>query len=526
MPPPAQTPGVGRRRAERSAQLGQRRELTAANLAQQRQQPYQARMPSASKGAAGRNDGALPWVGRGLGAVCQLCGMPGHDADVCADRPAPKPVRLSIDVEASRTSLEGEPSFSDIPDSPSAMFPKPTAAEIARRVRREKTEEAEEAVKREEAMANAAARVRREEDEEATRRKTEEPAAPDGDEQTPPRGGQADVADTPRSAVPDGDERTPPRGGDADVADAPRPVASAPTPLALRRPPPLPLPDASEDDDDDDSITDGLAGFAAAKAAAAAREDEMPPRGRHAGKAGEGSGGRPVANLAAVDAALRAADAAVAASEARRAATAASTRGDTRHLEETQPTLEALLATPPPPGVASTKPKPRQRPITEGSAFAPGDERTGVSQVSENVAAHSAPRSISGGSGSSAAGPAVSGREGEGKTRGEEHSFPEGGVEAFREALRAAEAESAALRRELAAAKAAASAARSVTSAQAEQHRIQLAAAQSSAAEARGAAAEARAREAAALAALEDLRSASKRAGVDRGAREDAGTAL
>ena len=117
------------------------RELTAANLAQQRHQPFQARMPSAGKGGRGGASGGgggsegLP-LGR-QGALCSLCGMPGHDADVCADRPAPK-LRLSIDVSASQQSIEGETSvasFSDIPDSPSALFPKPSAAEIARRGR-------------------------------------------------------------------------------------------------------------------------------------------------------------------------------------------------------------------------------------------------------------------------------------------------------------------------------------------------------------------------------------------------------
>lgn len=84
--------GSARKRGERIAQ----RELTAANLAHQRTQPYQARMPSGNERGAEK---ALP-LGR-EGAVCALCGMPGHDADVCADRPAPK-LRLSIDVSASQ----------------------------------------------------------------------------------------------------------------------------------------------------------------------------------------------------------------------------------------------------------------------------------------------------------------------------------------------------------------------------------------------------------------------------------------
>ena len=52
------------------------RELTAANLANQRSQPFQARMPSSLKGRGNPGDG-VP-LGR-EGAVCALCGYPGHD---------------------------------------------------------------------------------------------------------------------------------------------------------------------------------------------------------------------------------------------------------------------------------------------------------------------------------------------------------------------------------------------------------------------------------------------------------------
>ena len=38
------------------------------------------------------------------GAMCTICGNAGHDAEVCADRPAPR-LRLSIDVDASNASL-------------------------------------------------------------------------------------------------------------------------------------------------------------------------------------------------------------------------------------------------------------------------------------------------------------------------------------------------------------------------------------------------------------------------------------
>ena len=105
---------------KRTAQL----ELNAANLAQQRQQPFEARMPRI-RGKAGAKD-LLP-LGR-EGAVCSLCGMAGHDAEVCADRPAPK---LTIDVSDLDTTQDPlEVSMSDLPDSPSALFPKPTAAEL------------------------------------------------------------------------------------------------------------------------------------------------------------------------------------------------------------------------------------------------------------------------------------------------------------------------------------------------------------------------------------------------------------
>jgi hypothetical protein len=141
MAPPTNTnDGAGAPPAAARGRRGEKpqRELTAANLAQQRHQPFQARMPS---GKGGPRDA----LGR-EGAVCSLCGMPGHDADVCADRlPVPN-LRLSIDVSASQQSLQGEASvasYSDIPDSPSALFPKPSAADIARRLRAEKAAEAE-----------------------------------------------------------------------------------------------------------------------------------------------------------------------------------------------------------------------------------------------------------------------------------------------------------------------------------------------------------------------------------------------
>ena len=119
-------PGAGRRRRDPPPQ----RELTAANLAQQRTQPFEARMPPV-KPKDGERHG-LP-LGRD-GAVCALCGNPGHDADVCADRPAPR-LRISLDLDDDGepagvpSQLAEEPSMSSIPDSPSALFPKPTPEE-------------------------------------------------------------------------------------------------------------------------------------------------------------------------------------------------------------------------------------------------------------------------------------------------------------------------------------------------------------------------------------------------------------
>ena len=124
---------------KRTAQL----ELNAANLAQQRQQPFEARMPRI-RGKAGAKD-LLP-LGR-EGAVCSLCGMAGHDAEVCADRPAPK---LTIDVSDLDTTQDPlEVSMSDLPDSPSALFPKPTAAELLARRKQLEAEEAEAKAKEE-----------------------------------------------------------------------------------------------------------------------------------------------------------------------------------------------------------------------------------------------------------------------------------------------------------------------------------------------------------------------------------------
>ena len=119
-------PGAGRRRRDPPPQ----RELTAANLAQQRTQPFEARMPPV-KPKDGERHG-LP-LGRD-GAVCALCGNPGHDADVCADRPAPR-LRISLDLDDDGepagvpSQLAEEPSMTSIPDSPSALFPKPTPEE-------------------------------------------------------------------------------------------------------------------------------------------------------------------------------------------------------------------------------------------------------------------------------------------------------------------------------------------------------------------------------------------------------------
>ena len=119
-------PGAGRQRRDPPPQ----RELTAANLAQQRSQPFEARMPAVKPKDGERH--ALP-LGRD-GAVCALCGNPGHDAEVCADRPAPR-IRMSLDLDEDGdpigvpSQLQEEPSMSSIPDSPSHLFPKPTAAE-------------------------------------------------------------------------------------------------------------------------------------------------------------------------------------------------------------------------------------------------------------------------------------------------------------------------------------------------------------------------------------------------------------
>jgi len=129
----AAPPSGGRRRKEQP-----QRELTAANLAQQRTQPFQARMPSANAKDGERQ--GLP-LGRD-GAVCALCGNPGHDAEVCADRPAPR-LRVSVDAD---DALVEEPSMSELPDSPSALFPKPSAAEaLARRTAAEAEDAARKA---------------------------------------------------------------------------------------------------------------------------------------------------------------------------------------------------------------------------------------------------------------------------------------------------------------------------------------------------------------------------------------------
>ena len=144
-------PGAMRKRREQP-----QRELTAANLAQQRSQPFEARMPPVKPKDGERN--GLP-LGR-EGAVCALCGNPGHDADVCADRPAPK-LRISVEVPSADGETSGfsgnllaeEPSMSELPDSPSALFPKPTPAEaLARR----------KALEEEEAARRAAAEARHE----------------------------------------------------------------------------------------------------------------------------------------------------------------------------------------------------------------------------------------------------------------------------------------------------------------------------------------------------------------------------
>ena len=129
----AAPPSGGRRRKEQP-----QRELTAANLAHQRSQPFQARMPSANAKDGERQ--GLP-LGRD-GAVCALCGNPGHDAEVCADRPAPR-LRVSVDAD---DALVEEPSMSELPDSPSALFPKPSAAEaLARRTAAEAEDAARKA---------------------------------------------------------------------------------------------------------------------------------------------------------------------------------------------------------------------------------------------------------------------------------------------------------------------------------------------------------------------------------------------
>jgi hypothetical protein len=136
------------------------RELTKANLANQRSQPWQARMPPAVSHKG--NTEVLP-LGR-EGAVCELCGMPGHDADVCADRPpAPRP-KLTLDLSAvgaagaaaaAADAPEAEPSYGDIPDSPSHQFPAASAKEIARQEEKKRAEVAR--IKKERADAKEAA---------------------------------------------------------------------------------------------------------------------------------------------------------------------------------------------------------------------------------------------------------------------------------------------------------------------------------------------------------------------------------
>ena len=84
------------------------------------------------------------------GAVCALCGNPGHDADVCADRPAPR-LRISLDLDDEGeptgvpSQLAEEPSMGSIPDSPSALFPKPTPEEALAMRRKLEAQEAKRA---------------------------------------------------------------------------------------------------------------------------------------------------------------------------------------------------------------------------------------------------------------------------------------------------------------------------------------------------------------------------------------------
>ena len=149
-------PGLGRRRRDPPPQ----RELTAANLAQQRSQPFEARMPAVAPGRDGHRDG-LP-LGR-EGAVCGLCGNSGHVAEVCADRPSPA-LRMSLDLDEDGnptgfpSTLTEEPSMSSIPDLPSHLFPKPTPAESrAMRAKLEalETKKAEKQAKETEAKLRA-----------------------------------------------------------------------------------------------------------------------------------------------------------------------------------------------------------------------------------------------------------------------------------------------------------------------------------------------------------------------------------
>eukprot|EP00740_Mantoniella_antarctica_P017716 CAMPEP_0181373912 /NCGR_PEP_ID=MMETSP1106-20121128/15677_1 /TAXON_ID=81844 /ORGANISM="Mantoniella antarctica, Strain SL-175" /LENGTH=337 /DNA_ID=CAMNT_0023491733 /DNA_START=239 /DNA_END=1249 /DNA_ORIENTATION=+ len=262
------------------------RALTAENLAHQRHQPFQARMAGPS--ARGTSGG----VGR-EGALCSMCGMPGHDADVCADRPAPK-LRLSVDVTASHQSQQqhshvpsegcgagsdsAESISDDLPDSPSALFPKPSAADIARRLRAHKAAEAEadlrlpDAAHHKEAAKEVASKI---------------------------------FLHKQRS----GGNHDDPTWSATDRDETPRPSSAAPTPLALRRPPPLPPPSASLDA----SLTDGLAGFAMASGQLQTEGAAPATAGGRGDRSDGGERGVIIVDLEAVDAAISRADAAAAA---------------------------------------------------------------------------------------------------------------------------------------------------------------------------------------------------------------------
>ena len=127
----AAPPSGGRRRKEQP-----QRELTAANLAQQRSQPFQARMPSANAKDGERQ--GLP-LGRD-GAVCALCGNPATTRR-CARIVRPSPPR---EASTPTTRSSRNPPCPSFPTPP----PRSSQSRARRRLARRTAAEAEDAARK------------------------------------------------------------------------------------------------------------------------------------------------------------------------------------------------------------------------------------------------------------------------------------------------------------------------------------------------------------------------------------------